>query len=88
MKKMLIAVAVVLGAIYFLPEDTGAPQGTSKRDAETYRLVHAIGDTERINAVGLSKSECEMRRDDAKIVAVSIGAGGSITCLPESLFRN
>lgn len=88
MKKVLIAVALVFGAIYFLPEDTGAPRGSSKKNAETYRLVHAIGNTERINAVGLSKSECEMRRDDAKIIAVSIGAGGSITCLPENLFRN
>lgn len=87
MKKVLIAVALVFGAIYFLPEDTGAPQGTLKKGAETYRLVHAIGNIERINAVGLSKSECEMRRDDAKIVAVSIGAGGSITCLPEGGFN-
>lgn len=88
MKKVLLAVAVVLGAIYFLRDDVGAPRSSSNRNAETYRLVHAIGNTERVNATGLSKSECEMRRDDAKIVAVSIGDGGSITCLPESLFSN
>lgn len=97
LKRALALLALVFAAIFILsrmPDDdmgrATADAVARKQDAkkETYRLVHAIGNTERVNATGLSKSECEMRRDGAKIVAVSIGAGGSITCLPESLFSN
>jgi len=54
---------------------------------ETYRLVHAIGNAERIVAIRLSKAECESRKRELKAVAASLGTGGSITCLPESFFK-
>lgn len=62
--------------------------------SETYRLVHAIGNTERVSAKGLSKAECEVRKAKLKSVATALGTyneqrgHGSITCLPESLFSN
>lgn len=61
--------------------------GTSAQ-AETYRLVHAIGNSERVSAKGLSKAECERRKAELKAVASALGAGGSITCLPERIFRD
>ncbi|MBX3504458.1 MAG: hypothetical protein KF895_03190 [Parvibaculum sp.] len=60
---------------------------------ETYRLIHAIGNDEKEIARGLSKPECEARKREYKTVADALGAYdeaagyGSITCLPESLFR-
>ena len=60
--------------------------------AETYRLVHAIGNTEKIIAKDLSKPECEARKREHIKVAEGLGVHseklgvGSITCLPESLF--
>lgn len=56
--------------------------------AETYSLVHAIGNDETIIAKGLSKRECETRKKDNTIVAAALGVGGSITCLPDSIFAN
>lgn len=62
--------------------------------AETYRLVHAIGNSERISAKGLSKAECEAKKRELKSVASAIGTYnerlgiGSITCLSESLFKD
>lgn len=62
--------------------------------AETYRLVHAIGNSENISAKGLSKDECERRKRDLKKVATALGAYdeqtgyGSITCLPDSFFED
>lgn len=61
---------------------------------EAYRLVHAIGNDETIVAEGLSKHDCEARKKDNIAVAETLGIHserlgiGSITCLPESLFRN
>lgn len=60
--------------------------------AETYRLIHAIGNDETEAARGLSKRECEIRRDELKAVGEILGTydarsgHGSITCLPESFF--
>jgi hypothetical protein len=59
--------------------------------AETYSLVHAIGNHERVSAKGLSKADCEVRKKELKAIAEALGsynekAGkGSITCLPDSL---
>lgn len=59
---------------------------------ETYRLIHAIGNTERESARNLTKAECEKRKKELKAVGESLGihnekAGiGSIVCLPESFF--
>jgi len=69
------------------------PETGSKLHAEThYRLVHAIGNTEKIVAKNLSKPECEARKREQIRVAEALGVHseklgiGSITCLPESLF--
>jgi hypothetical protein len=61
---------------------------------ETYRLVQALGNSERVSAKGLSKAECEARKRDLKAVSEAIGTTndrsgrGSITCLPDSLFKD
>ena len=66
----------------------------SAAHAETYRLIHAIGNAEHENARGLSKSECEQQKKELKIVAEKLGTYnertgyGSITCLPESVFSD
>lgn len=62
--------------------------------AETYRLVHAIGNDEKIVAKGLSKPDCEAMKKDRIAIAEALGIHseklgiGSITCLPESLFED
>lgn len=62
--------------------------GSSAAYAETYRLVHAVGNDEQVVAKDLSKSDCERQRDEYKIVAAALGTGGSVTCLPESFFAD
>lgn len=54
--------------------------------AETYRLVHAIGNDEKTAAKGLTKAECEAMKEERKNIAKAMGIGGSITCLPDSFF--
>ena len=84
--------ALALGTVAMLVAACG-PSDSGGRPAETYRLIHAIGNTEREVDRGLSRTECERRRDDLKDVATALGAHneetgrGSITCLPESVFR-
>lgn len=62
--------------------------------AETYRLIQAVGNVEQESARGLSKSECEARKKELKIVAEALRTYnerlgiGSITCLPESIFAD
>lgn len=79
MKKLAIAGLALMTA-------TGAAH------AETYRLVHAIGNSETVLAKGLSKGECERRKKDRKVIAEALGIHserlgiGSITCLPDSFF--
>jgi hypothetical protein len=66
----------------------------SPAGAETYRLVHAIGNDEKIAAKGLSKQGCEAMKRDRVAIAEALGIHseqlgiGSITCLPDSLFDN
>lgn len=61
--------------------------------AETYSLVHAIGNSENVAAKGLTKAECETRKSELKKVAEALGTynertgRGSITCLPDSLYN-
>lgn len=74
MKKYIVGLAAALAATAVL----AAP--------ETYRLIHAVGNEERETARGLSKTECERRRDELKIVSAALGTPGSITCLPEWMF--
>lgn len=60
--------------------------------AETYRLIHAVGNDESEVARDLSKAECETRKKDLKGVAEALGIHserlgiGSVVCLPESFF--
>lgn len=66
--------------------------GSPSTPAETYRLVHAIGNTEHVAATGLTRQDCRARQADLKATATALGTFnektgyGSITCLPESLF--
>lgn len=63
-------------------------------EAETYRLIHAVGNVEQEAGRGLSKSECEASKKELKIIAEAAGTYneqlgyGSITCLPESVFAD
>ncbi len=87
MRKGLIFVAALAAA---LVSGCGNPQ--TQEPADTYRLVHAIGNTENIVARDLSKSDCEIQKSELKQVASALGAyneatgHGSITCLPERYF--
>lgn len=64
----------------------------SVANAETYRLIHALGNSEREVARGLSKGECTVRKRELIATAEALGTHneklgiGSITCLPESVF--
>lgn len=81
-----LVVAGIWGAGFF-----GNQSPTTQRNVaheETYRLVHAIGNNERINAGGLTKRDCETRKQEALTVAVALGTGGSITCLPDGSFND
>ncbi|WP_064696062.1 hypothetical protein [Rhizobium aegyptiacum] len=60
----------------------------SAAQVETYRLIQATGNSEREAARGLSKQECEEKKRELKAISVAIGAGGSVTCLPESFFKS
>lgn len=86
MKRFAIGAAAVALASCGSPEE--------QTEAETYRLVHAIGNAENIAAEGLSQAECHQRRDELKETAAALGTYneatgyGSITCLPESIFAS
>jgi hypothetical protein len=104
--KPLLAVCALLAVVYVaaqvspLRSTTPAFTGrTSDRiaqataaPAETFRLIQARGNEENEAARGLSRAECDRRRDELKIVATQLGTYneaqgiGSITCLPESAF--
>ncbi len=66
----------------------------SSAQAETYRLIHAIGNSEKVIAKGLTKQACEEMKRDRVAIAEALGIHseklgiGSITCLPESLFAD
>lgn len=74
MKRIIIVAGII------------AATGSNAVAAETYRLVHAIDNDEAIVAKGLDEHDCQrMKKERAKLVAL-LGVGGSVTCLPESLF--
>jgi hypothetical protein len=82
-RRLLSGAAMKLGmGIVFALVLSGGTAAT-----ETYRLVHAVQNSERIIAKGLSKSECESRKKEY-VLATGVLSGGSVTCLPESIFRN
>lgn len=58
----------------------------SAAHAETYRLIQAIGNSEKETA-GLTKQECEAKKREIQAVTDAIGAGGTVTCIPESLLK-
>lgn len=66
----------------------------SAANAETYRLIHTIGNTEHEVARGLSKVDCDEQKKERKIIATRLGTYnertgyGSIACIPESLFTD
>ncbi|HEU4985392.1 MAG TPA: hypothetical protein VFT58_07100 [Nitrososphaera sp.] len=67
--------------------DERADESTVVRAAkatQTFSLVHAIGNKERVSARGLSESECKKRKEYLAVSAAMVG-GGSVTCLPDSL---
>jgi len=72
----------------------GVGCNTDVMASETYRLVQAIGNSEKVHAKGLSKAECEAKKRELKAVAEAIGTYnektgfGSITCLPDSFFKD
>lgn len=78
MKRIVVALLLTLAA--------------SAAHAESYRLVHAIGNDEKTIAKELSKQDCEAMKKDRVAIAEALGIHserlgiGSITCLPESLF--
>jgi len=95
--RVAVAVVAIFGAIFVLskvpPSRTStSTETTTAAKSETYRLIHAIGNNENEAARGLSKAECDRRKQDLKVVATSLGTYnestgyGSITCLPESSF--
>ncbi len=69
-----------------------SPVSTGSSKPETYRLIQALGNSEKEAARGLSKAECEDRKKELKAVGSALGTYneaigyGSITCLPESTF--
>jgi hypothetical protein len=73
----------MLGGIFGIALLAGS---TSFASAETYRLVHAIGNEEEILAEGLSQQECQDMKSERVVIVARLNVAGSITCLPESLF--
>ncbi|MDJ1463329.1 hypothetical protein [Nitratireductor sp. GZWM139] len=67
---------------------------TNAAHADTYRLIHALGNAEKEIARGLKKDECEAMKRDRKRISNALGIHnetlglGSITCLPESIFAD
>lgn len=86
--KAVVILAAIIGAAYYAGGDSQSSATRVAAEAESYRLVHAVGNNETVMAKGLTKSECEARKKDNTTVAAALGAGGSITCLPETLFNN
>ncbi len=92
--RVAIAIVAICAAIFAISKTSKTQQVASQsaKKTETYRLIHALGNSENEAARGLSKTECERRKQDLKVVSTSLGTYneatgyGSITCLPESSF--
>lgn len=65
---------------------------STRQPVETYRLIHAIGNSESIVGRGLSEGECDTQKAELKVTATALGTynealgRGSIACLPEGTF--
>lgn len=82
----VLAVVIVLAGLARLSAAATA--------SETYRLVQAIGNSEKVIAKDLEKGECARRKREHIQVAEGLGVHserlgiGAITCLPESFFQD
>ena len=86
---LLVAIAIGAYVIFRETEEPHLPPPKARSEPEeTYRLVHAIGNTERILEKGMWLAACRARRDEHKIIVAALGAGGSVTCLPDSAFND
>lgn len=79
-----ISAGLTLGYMTWGYEDDG---GRHVAKAETYRLVHAIGNSENYVLKNKSWSECQYQKGEYSQIVTLMGAGGSVTCLPESDFQ-
>lgn len=87
MRRVIGLTTAAIVVAFMLIEPPGGRLVAPAPDPETFRLVHAIGANERVSAKGMSKEECHKRREELRDAAAGLGAGGSITCLPDSIFE-
>jgi hypothetical protein len=97
--RAFLIIAAAIGVLYFAvrsssgPDSTPANSTTTNASAESYWLVHAIGNAEKVVAKGLTLSECKSRKTEYTKAAEALGVHsesqgiGSITCLPASDFE-
>lgn len=90
----IAAVMVGIAALSRFGSESYPTRHVEPQDSETYRLIHAIGNNEKIVAYALSKNDCDIRKKDNIAVAEAIGVHGemlgigSIVCLPDSGFAD
>lgn len=88
---LIFGVPALIGMCWLAFQCTKPPAETAA-PPETYRLVMAIGNTEREVDRDLTRPACQRRRDELRRTATALGTyneatgQGSITCLPESYF--
>lgn len=87
MQKVVGFLVLFVVALVLLGMCSPSEESTAYRQSESYRLVQASGNTERIVARGLTRWECEARKKDLQAVSDVFGPG-SVTCLPESVFND
>lgn len=87
--RVIAALSVIGLGLFLLPKDKAITTNNNRTTPETYRLIHALGDTEEIE-YGLSKTECEERKRWLKLAGEKLGTYsetlgiGSIVCIPDS----
>ncbi|WP_119939140.1 hypothetical protein [Neorhizobium sp. NCHU2750] len=93
--RVALAIVGIFGGMALVSKIPPSSETAATRQpvTETYRLIHAIGNTEQETARGLSKADCDIRKKELIAVSEALGvhnekAGyGSVTCLPESYFQ-
>ncbi len=76
-RPKLARVLVAVGCVIYLLDISAA-------QAETYRLIQALGNTEHESARGLSKPECEEKKRELNAIGEALGTSGSIKATPFS----